>query len=131
MSATEGWLWQLFLDPPVRGVVLSILALPYGLLAVAGMGAQLAGWLPVKTGSDLATGRLAVISAGAVATVLGALVVREARRLAAIDITTLYDVHRQAAQVGGMGVFLVFLAVNAAVIVACVRIVQRALRPMR
>ena len=63
-------------------------------------------------------------------TILGALVVREARRLAAIDITTLFDAHRQAAQVGGMGVFLVFFAVNAAVITACVLIVKRALRPL-
>ena len=53
------------------------------------------------------------------------------RRLAAVEITSLFDAHRQAAQVGGMGVFLVFFAVNAAVIAACVLIVKRALRPRR
>jgi hypothetical protein len=46
-----------------------------------------------------------------------ALVVREARRLAAIDITTLYDAHRSAASVGGREVFLAFFAINAVVII--------------
>ena len=125
-SAAEAWLWLLWLDTSARGPVLSNLALPYGLLALAGIGIQVVCWLPVKTGADLTTRRLALISTGVVMTILGALVVREARRLAAIDITTLFDAHRQAAQVGGMGVFLVFFAVNAAVITACVLIVKRA-----
>ena len=92
------------------------------------MGVQVAGWLTVKTGADLNTKRLAIISAGGIITIVGSLVVREARRLAAIDMTALYDVHRQAAQVGGFGVFLVFFVINAAVIVASVMIVRRALR---
>ena len=58
---------------------------------------------------------------------MGSLVVREARRLAVMDMTALYNAHRQAAQVGGFGVFLVFFAVNAAVIGASVLIVRRAL----
>ena len=115
----------------MRAPILSNLAFPYGLLALAGMGIQVAGWLPVKTGADLTTRRLAFISAGVIMTILGALVVREARRLAAIDITTLFDTHSHAAQVGGMGVFLVFFAVNAAVITACVLIVRRSLARSR
>ena len=63
-------------------------------------------------------------------TILGSLVVREARRLAAIDITSLFDTHRQAADVGGIGVFLVFFVVNAAVITACVLIVKRPFVPI-
>jgi len=54
--------------------------------------------------------------------------VREARRLAAIDVTALFAAHSQAARVGGMGLFLVLFVVNAAVIIACVLIVRRALR---
>ena len=89
---------------------------------------QAAGWLTAGSGASLTTRRLALISAGAVMTVFGAVVVREARRLAAIDITALYGTHRQAAEVGGMGIFLVFFAVNAAVIATCVWTVKRALR---
>jgi hypothetical protein len=130
MSATEAWLWQLWLDTSARGVVLGHLAFPYGLMVLAGMAIQAAGWLPARTGANLTSRRLAVISAGAFMTILGAMVVREARRLAAIDVTTLFDIHRQAAEVGGMGVFLAFFVVNAAVITACVLIVKRALRPV-
>jgi hypothetical protein len=126
-SAAEAWLWELWLDSPARGVLASSLALPYGLAALAGMGVQVAGWLTVKTGADLSTKRLAIISAGAFITIVGSLVAREARRLAAIDVTALYDVHRQAAEVGGFSVFLVFFAINSAVIAASVLIVRRAL----
>jgi hypothetical protein len=130
-AAAEAWLWQLWLDPTARGVILGTLALPYGLLVFAGMGVQAAGWLTVQRGSNLTTGRLAIVSAGAILTILAALVVREARRLAAIDVTALYAAHRHAAQVGGLGVLLVCFAINAALITTCVLIVQRALRPMR
>ena len=129
-SAAEAWLWLLWLDTSARGPVLSNLALPYALMALAGLLTQVVCWLQVTTGASLTTRRLAFISTGVVMTILGALVMREARRLAAIDITTLFDAHRRAAQVGGMGAFLVFFAVNAAVIVSCVLIVKRALRPL-
>jgi hypothetical protein len=129
-SAAEAWLWLLWLDRSARGLVLSNLALPYVLLALAGMGIQVVCWLPVKSAADLTTRCLALISIGVVMKILGSLVVREARRLAAIDITIHFDAHRQAAQMGGMGVFLVSFAVNAAVITACVLIVKRALRPL-
>ena len=129
-SAAETWLWLLWLDRSARAPVLSNLALPYALMALAGMAIQIVCWLPVKSVADLTTRHLAFISTGVVMTILGALVAREARRMAAIDITALYDAHRQAAQVGGMGVFIVFFAVNAAVIIACVLIVKRALRPL-
>jgi hypothetical protein len=129
-SAAEAWLWQLWLPAPARAPLFSMLAAPYGLLALTGMGIQVAGWLPVRTASVLSTRRLALISTGVCVMILGALVVREARRLAGIDITALFDAHHQAAQVGGMGMFLTFFGVNAAAIVGCVLIVKRALRPL-
>jgi hypothetical protein len=128
MSAAEASLWLLWLDTSARDAILSSLAFPYGVMVLMGLAIQSAGWLPVKTGASLSFRRLAMISAGALMTILGTLVVREARRLAAIDITTLFDAHRQSAQAGGMGVFLFFFVVNAAVITICVLTVKRALR---
>jgi len=127
MSATEAWLWQLWLDRPAQAVVLSRLAFPYGLMVIAGIIIQIVGWLPAKGGADLSTRRLMFISAGSIITIFGTLVVREARRLAAIDITILFDTHHRVVQVGGIGVFLFFFALNAAVIAACVLIVKRSL----
>jgi hypothetical protein len=130
-SVSEAWIWQLWLDPHARAAILSILALPYGFLALAGVGIQVAGWLPVKSGADFTTRRLAFISAGMILTLLGALVVREARRLAAIDIAAFYEAHRRAAQVGGMSVFLVFVTLNAVLITTCVLVVRRSLARSR
>jgi hypothetical protein len=130
-SAAEAWLWQLWVEPSARAVVLSVLALPYGLLVFAGMGIQTAGWLSIQTGAQLTTRRLTLISAGAALTIPASLVVREARRLAAIDVTRLFEVHRQATQSPGVGLFLTCLAANAAIIAACVLIVRRALRALQ
>jgi hypothetical protein len=124
-SVAEAWLWQLWLEPAARATVLSLLAGPYAVLALLGMVVQTGCWLLVKSGTDMNARRLTIISAAAAITITSSLVVREARRLAAIDITTLFDAHRQAARVGGMGVFLTFFAVNAGVISACVWIVKR------
>jgi hypothetical protein len=129
-SAAEAGLWVLWLDPPARGAVLGILALPYAILALAGMGIQAGGWLTVKSGADLNTRRLAILSAGAVLTTFGALVVREARRLAAIDPATLHDAHPHATGVGDIGVFLIVFTLIAATTTTGVLVVKRALRPM-
>jgi hypothetical protein len=129
-SAAEGWVWQLWLDSPARAPMLSVLGLPYAVLAMTGMAIQVAGWLPLKSAAQLTTRRLALISTGAVMTLIGALVVREARRLAAIDITALFDAHRDAARVGGMPLFLASFAFNAVAITTCVLIVKRAIRPL-
>jgi hypothetical protein len=124
-SAAEAWLWELFLEPAARTPVLSWLAAPYGVVAILGMVVQAACWLTMQSGAGLSARRLFLISGGTAATIIGSLVVREARRLAAIDVAALFDAHRQAAQVGGMGVFFTFFALNAAVICACVVVVKR------
>jgi hypothetical protein len=130
-SAAEAWLWQLWLEGSARNVVSSVLALPYGLLTFAGMGIQASGWLSIQTGAQLTTRRLALISAGAALMILGSTVVREARRLTAIDVTKLFELHRQASQAPGGALFLTCFGANAAIIAACVLIVRRALRVPR
>ena len=127
-SAVEGWLWLFWLEDTLRAAILSRLAFLYLLLAVAGILIQVGGWLLATSGSKLTPVRLAFLSAGAILTIWGALVLREVRRLAGMDLAPLFESNRQAAQVGGMQVFLFFFAFNAGVIVGCVLIVRRALR---
>jgi hypothetical protein len=129
-SAAEAWLWVLALDPPARRAVFGILALPYGILALAGMGIQAAGWLTVKSGADLKTRRLAILSAGAILANLGALIVREARRLATIDLGTLFDAHRRAAGVGDLGVLLIASTLSVIAVTTWVLMIRRVPRPM-
>jgi hypothetical protein len=130
-AASEGWIWQLWLEPSIRATVMSRLAAPYAWAALAGMILQGACWLTVSSGASLTTRRLALISVGTAVSIISSLAVREARRLAVIDVASLYDMHRHAAGVGGMGVFLFFFAVNATVIVGCILIVKRAFRPIQ
>jgi hypothetical protein len=130
-SVVEAWLWQLWLERSARAVVMSAVAMPYVAMASAGMGIQAAGWVRIRTGAQLVTRRLALISSGAVLTILGSVAVREARRLSAIDVTKLFEMHRQAAHAPGMGLFFGCFAGSAAVIAACVLVVRRALRPLQ
>jgi hypothetical protein len=129
-AAAEAWLWQLWLEPTARSAILGSLAFPYGLLVLVGISIQGAVWLTVRSASDLSTRRLALLSGGSVVTNFATLVVREARRLSAIDITALAEAHRHAAGVGGLGVFLISIALNAIAITMCVLVVRRALKPM-
>ena len=120
--------WLLFfLEGPWRQAIISALGMPYLTLATAGVILQGWSWWRIRTESDLTAGRLMLILAGAVAQILGSTVVREARRLGSINIEELYEAHRQAAEVGGMGVFLTFFAINAAIITLCVVMVAKAI----
>ncbi|MEM6798563.1 MAG: hypothetical protein AAF589_03530 [Planctomycetota bacterium] len=97
-------------------------------LALGGIGAaaQVYGWATVlKRGGPPAGAPLAAISFGVLAATTGVTVAREARRLAAIDITAFYESHAQASGVGGLAVFVLFFAVNAALIAGVVVLVRR------
>lgn len=128
-SAFEAGLWYLWLETPAQTALRSILAMPYGVLVLVGIAVQAACWLPVRNGADLTPGRLGLATVGAVAMLIGAAVVREARRLAAVDLSTLLESHRHAAGVGGMTVFLIFFLLNAAVIAYCAWLVKRDIAP--
>lgn len=97
-------------------------------LAVIGWGIQFAGWRILSKGIELSFNRLAVLAAGLAMTLVGMTVLREMRRLAAIDIDSLFSTHANAASVGGLNVFLFFFAVNAGLIGWCLATVRRGLR---
>ena len=54
-------------------------------------------------------------------------VLRESIRLSNIEVSQLYARHADAAAVGGLTLFLVFVVINAALIVTCVWLVRRSL----
>ncbi len=60
--------------------------------------------------------------------IVGMCMVREADRFARIDVAALYENHAAAAENGGRLVFLLFFAVNAAIIAWCVLAVRRDLK---
>ena len=130
-SLLEAGLWYLYLDTPAQSALRSTLAMPYGVLFLVGAVVQGVFWLRVKSGSDLTPRMLAFATAGTLATLLGVAVVRETRRLAALDLGPLLESHRHAAGVGGIAIFLIFFLVNAGVIATCVWLVKRDLAVAR
>lgn len=98
---------------------------PYLVLAVAGLLLQIAGWGSQLRVKNLSARRLTVISLGVISTLSGVAVVRETLRLSQVDVAALIERAEQAARIGGGSVFAVFLAINTALIVYCVRLVAR------
>lgn len=122
-------LWYAFsLDANVRSQLVGSSILPWLVLAGVGLIIQAAGWWIGRNEPVLTTKRLLITSTGCLLTISGTSVLREARRLAAIDISHLYELHADAARVGGLVVFLVFTGLNTALIAWCLRIVRRGLK---
>jgi hypothetical protein len=96
----------------VSGAAFSGMAAVYTLLAAVGLVIQVVGWSQLWKSPELTSKRLAIISVGVTLTVLGMTVVREAIRLQSLNITPLFDQHADAAQIGGLSVFLLFFVVN-------------------
>jgi hypothetical protein len=128
LSAVCGGLYYLAMDDAARRHVTGALAGLYLGAAVLGLLLQaiawMAQWLRLRLRPRLSAAWLGVASVGVLTTVIGATVVREAIRLSAIDIHALYERHARAATVGGMPIFLLFFAVNAALIAWCIALAQ-------
>lgn len=123
-----GLAYLAFLTPDIRSRLATVLAWPYLLMAVLGGLAQLTLWWRILTANRWSWRALAGLSGATIVSLICMNVVREVIRLASIDMTQLYDQHAKAAQVGGLGVFLVFLVLNLAVIAWCLRGVSLAAR---
>jgi hypothetical protein len=113
------------LEPGPRAAWTAPLGLVYLIGAIAGLLVQGAAWFLGRKASSLTTTRLLVVSAGCLLTITCTSVLREIRRLAAIDLAMLYDLHADASRVGGLVTFLVFALLNMALITWCVFTVRR------
>lgn len=113
------------MDAPSRAAVTGPVARVYFVLAIGGALLQVVSWVAMLRRSEFVTPWLWVGCAGVGMTLLGMAVVREAIRLAAVDIAKLYAHHAEAAKVGGRPVFLFFFLLNALLIAWCFRIVHR------
>jgi hypothetical protein len=109
----------------VRGELMTLFALPWFLLALAGLVLQATAWAATWQQGRFRAHLLSLASAGGVLSVLGAAVVREAIRLTAMDVTAFYAQHEDAARVGGLVVFLVFAIINGVLIAIGIRTVIR------
>jgi len=113
---------------PARQLLAGPMARPYLVIAGIGVLLQIGAWAWQWQARRLATAALASATIGAVLTLLGAAVAREAIRLAATDLPRAFAAHERAWEVGGMPVFLIFLLIGGALITWCISIARRGLR---
>lgn len=125
LCAASGVLYYSVLSPDAFDAVMGRLARPYLIAACLGLVLQTVGWSVISRRRRFAATWLAIVTTGVLFTILGMTVVREAIRLSTVNIAALYEQHQSAANVGGLPVFLAFLAVNAALISWCVILVRR------
>ena len=128
LAAVFGTMQYLRLDPSMRGASGDRASVPYVVVALVGVVLQGIGWFRQWRGARLSRGCLLLASAGAMLSVLGICMVREADRFARIDVAALYEHHAAAAENGGRLLFLLFFAINAAIIAWCILAVRRDLK---
>jgi len=109
----------------VRGELMTVFALPYFILALAGLVLQATAWAATWQQGCFRPHLLVLASAGGFLSILGAAVVREAIRLTAMDITMFYEEHAEAARVGGLVTFLIFAVINGVLVAVGIRAVIR------
>ena len=126
-TAIAGLVYFAVDDSPLRSAFFNWLAGPYIALAVVGFCVQAVAWSRQRQAPVFEGRWLSLASAGALLTLLGMTVAREAIRLTAIDITSLYDQHAAAAEKGGIEVFLLFFVGNIVAIAWCFRLVRSGL----
>lgn len=119
-------LWSRLPEASIELVTSGAVA-PHVVLAAVGVIAQLAGWVAQLRAGRIAPTWLAVCGAGAVLTVLGGAMVREALRVAALGEPGLFALHERASNAGGMVLFFVFVVVNGAAIAWCLRLTRRSI----
>ena len=107
-----------------RDAIKGPVAFPYLVAAIVGGVIQLGAWVPQYLAARLTKKWLVVATVGLVVNFVGMAVVNEATRLAALDITELYAKHKQAREVGGLFLFLLFLAINTGLMLYCLRLVR-------
>lgn len=119
LVVVSGGLYLAFLEAPIRAALLSIVSLPYLVVAGLGVAAQAAAWIWMARGGGLTWAGLSAASLGAVLGEAGVIVARETTRLASFseaNLAALQAAHAEAFDKSGLFVFLAFFVINAVVV---------------
>ena len=127
LAAIAGGAYVAQFPKEARDVVLGPLAGPYFAAACVGAVLQAAAWIGQLVRQRTHRGLLTLATIGFLVFLASGAAVREAIRLQAIELSTLYELHAESAKIGGLAVFLLFTVVNAGAICAAVWLVRREL----
>jgi hypothetical protein len=110
---------------PMAAVVFGDAARVYAILALIGAATQALAWVKQYPMARFSGKWLTIASIGCAMMLLGATVVREAIRMDAIDIAALAPHHADAANRGGLFVFLTFFVINAVLVIWSMYLTRR------
>ncbi len=127
VSAGCGALYYAVAAPESQRATISAATAHLAIIAVA-LVAQLMAWGWIWRARRLHRRALQIASLAAAVAIVVTAMVREAIRMASLGDEALFAVHARIADSGGLVMFLIFLAVNAAIIAGCLRMVRRGLR---
>ena len=116
------------LDSALRGAILAPSCRAWQAAIVLGIILQAAAWVLVWRAAALLSLPRWLALAGAVLSVSGGAVCREALRTSRLDFAGLLPQHEAAATVGGFWLFALFLVLNFAIIAGCIALVARSLK---
>ena len=108
------------------------MALPYFLAASVGLALQTTAWVLIAKRGTWSLPHLIIGSVGLLFTLVGMTISRESVRIATLGsdrFEALYPLHREAIGKSGFGWFLLFLGLNAALMVFCFWIVRTQRKP--
>lgn len=128
LSTLSAAIYFSMMSQTARDAILGVVALPYLILSISGAIVQAVAWLIQYRQAILSSRWMCVASFGLVVNFVGTAVVNEATRLAALDISVLYEKHERAFQIGGQLTFLLFFILNFTLMGFCVRLVRRGAR---
>jgi hypothetical protein len=103
------------------------LARPYFNAALFGAALEAGAWVGQLRRSRLDRTSLAIASVGTAIGLVSVAVLREATRLASVDVEALYPHHADAAAIGGLTAFLLFAVINFGLVGFCIWLVRRGL----
>ncbi len=95
------------------------------LVGALAMVVQSSGWSRIRSTTNATARWLAVLTAATLVLIVAAITLRETLRAAAHGGSAFTEAHAQAASVGGFGVFVLFLILNAALVAWSIRIAFR------
>jgi hypothetical protein len=127
LSAGFGVNYAYLLDERARAA-LARDAMVYLAPLALGMALQAGAWLRLAGAGAWSGMALRMAAVGAGLAVIGTALAREVVRLAAVDLSRAAVAHARAAESGGIVAFFVFLVLNTALVVWCLRATRRALR---
>jgi hypothetical protein len=127
LATIAGLCYLLVLDQAARNNVLGVFAGPYLVIASVGVIGQVGLWLWLFRRDQVTAPWLTVVSLACVLTLVGTSVLRESIRLSNVEVTQLYERHADAAAIGGLTLFVVFVVINSGLIATCIWLVRRSL----